>query len=191
MRQQLKMMGFHNPLGKTIYYGGMEKQIVGVVKDFHYGSLHNQLDPVIFMYAPRRSDMILKIQAGSEGMTIERLQEVYKKFHPGFPFEFTFMDDDYQALYDSENKVSILSTYFAGLATIISCLGLFALATFSAERRTKEIGIRKLLGSSVFGIVRLLTGDFTKPVFLAIIISLPISYLIAKSWLEVLLIGLI
>lgn len=180
----VKMMGLRNPVGKTISYGASERQIIGVVKDFHYGSLHNQLEPVIFMYAPRRTDMVVKIIAGSERMTIENLQKVYTKFHPGYPFEFTFMDDDYQALYDSENRVSILSTYFAVLATIISCLGLFGLAAFTTERRMKEIGIRKILGSSEFGIAHLLSADFTKMVILAIVIALPISYLFSKKWLD-------
>ena len=94
------------------------------------------------------------------------------------------MDDDYRALYESENKVSVLSTYFAGVAIIISCLGLFGLATFTAERRIKEIGIRKILGSSVTDIVRMLTGDITKPVVVGIILSVPIGYLIAKQWLS-------
>jgi len=94
------------------------------------------------------------------------------------------LDQDYQALYVSERQVSILSRYFAGLSILISCLGLFGLAAFTAETRLKEIGIRKVFGSSVFGIVRLLSGEFTKMILIAICIALPLSYLIAKTWLD-------
>lgn len=128
--------------------------------------------------------MVVKLQAVTERMALEELTNIYEKFHPGFPFEFTFLDDDYQALFESESRLSVLSTYFAGLAIIISCLGLFGLATFTAERRIKEIGIRKILGSGVTDIVRMLTGDITKPVMAGIVISVPISYLIAKQWLN-------
>ena len=180
----VKMMRLQNPVGKTIQYGSMEKQIIGVVKDFQYGSLHSKMEPVIFMYAPRRSDIVVRVEAGSERMTIDGLKKVYEKFHPGYPFDFTFMDDDYRALYDSENKVAVLSQYFAILAIIISCLGLFGLTAFTAQRREKEIGIRKILGASEFGIVSLLSGDFTKMVVTAIFIALPLSYFIVATWLE-------
>src|SRR5690606_9193885 len=105
-------------------------------------------------------------------------------FNPGFPLDYRFLDADYQFLYEAERKVSILSKYFAGLAILISCLGLFALAAFTAERRIKEIGIRKVLGSSEFGIVKILSGDFTKMVVIAIAIALPISFFVIDRWLE-------
>jgi ABC-type antimicrobial peptide transport system permease subunit len=125
-----------------------------------------------------------KIQAGRERETIERLQKFYEAYNPGYPFDYQFLDEDYQALYAAEQRVSILSKYFAGLAILISCLGLFGLAAFTAERRLKEIGIRKILGSSDFDIIRLLSSDFTKMVLIAIVIALPISYFMAKNWLE-------
>jgi len=180
----VKMMGFQDPIGKMINWGSQQKQIIGVLKDFHYGSLHNRLDPVFLMYAPSRSDMVVKIQAGSEKDAIDGIQKVYQKFHPGYPFEYMFLDDEYQHLYDSENRVSVLSTYFAFLATVISCLGLFGLAAFTSESRTKEIGIRKVLGASSARIIQMLAVDLTKPVIIAIIISLPISYMISESWLS-------
>jgi ABC-type antimicrobial peptide transport system permease subunit len=180
----VKMMALEEPIGKTISYGSQEKQIIGVVRDFHYGSLHSSIEPVFFMYAPGRSDMVVKIQPGMAKRTIEGLQEVYKKFHPGYPFEFTFLDEDYQALYESENTVSILSTYFAILAILISCLGLFGLSSFTAQQRTKEIGIRKILGASTARIVQLLAIEVAKPVLVAVAISLPVSYMISKSWLS-------
>ncbi|HEU4859088.1 MAG TPA: ABC transporter permease [Chitinophagaceae bacterium] len=180
----VKMMGFPDPVGRTIHYGRNEKQIIGVVKDFQYGSLHDRISPVFFMYFSKGGDVIVKVQAGLEKNTIERLGEVYRKFHPGYPFEFTFLDADYQQLYDSENKVAVLSKYFAVIAIIISCLGLFGLAAFTAQRRQKEIGIRKILGATEAGIVRLLSTDFTKMILIAIAIALPVSYVVALEWLE-------
>lgn len=125
-----------------------------------------------------------RIKGGDEVETLERLSEFYKSYNPGFPLDYTFLDDDYQRQYVSEQRVSTLSRYFAGLAIVISCLGLFGLAAFTAKRRLKEIGIRKILGASDFGVVRLLSGDFTKTVVTAIVIALPVSYFTAKSWLD-------
>ena len=180
----VKMMGFKDPIGKIVDYGPQELEIVGVVKDFHYGSLHTPLAPVFFMYAFARRDIVVKVEAASEKQTLEQLQGVYQKFHPGYAFEFTYLDEDYKSLYDSETRVSSLSTYFAILATLISCMGLFGLAVFSSERRTKEIGIRKVLGATASGIVRLLATDIIRPVFVAILIAIPSSYFIATSWLD-------
>jgi putative ABC transport system permease protein len=182
----VRKMELQNPIGKIIEYGneGDSRQIIGVVKDFHYGSLHEHVKPLIFSYQPRGRKIMVKIKAGTEVATIERLKKFYSEFNPGFPFEFTFLDDEYQALYESENKVAALSKYFTGLAIIISCLGLFGLAAFSAERRTKEIGVRKVLGSSVPRIIFLLSGDFTKIVLASMLISLPVSYFITKHWLD-------
>ena len=180
----VKMMGFPDPVGRIIQYGQNEKEIIGVVKDFQYGSLHSQISPVFFRYSSRSGDVMVKVQSGAEKVTIERMAEVYEKFHPGYPFEFTFLDSDYQQLYDSENKIAVLSKYFAVIAIIISCLGLFGLAAFTAQRRQKEIGIRKVLGATEAGIVSLLSADFTKMVLIAIAIALPVSYVTALKWLE-------
>jgi len=182
--EAVRMMGMEDPIGKTVNWGTTVLEIIGVVKDFHYGSLHNTLQPVFFMYAPDRRNIVVKLEAGADQSTLEKLQEVYSKFHPGYPFEFTFLDEDYQALYDSETRVSTLSTYFAIVATLISCLGLFGLAAFTAKRRTKEIGIRKVLGATQTGNVRLLAANLTKPVLVAIAIALPASYFIGTTWLS-------
>src|SRR5690606_33782300 len=113
-----------------------------------------------------------------------QLQDFYKVYNPGFPLDYRFLDQEYQAQYVAEKRVSVLSKYFAGLAILISSLGLFGLAAFTAERRTKEIGIRKTLGASEVGIVRLLSGDFVKLVGIAIIIASPISYYLSRNWLD-------
>ena len=127
---------------------------------------------------------MVKLKAGTERETIDRLRKFYEEYNHGLPFEFKFLDDEYQALYASEMRVAILSRYFAAIAILISCLGLFGLAAFTAERRRKEIGIRKVLGSSEFGIITLLTSDFTKIVLASLLISLPVSYFITKHWLD-------
>jgi putative ABC transport system permease protein len=180
-----KLMGFKNPIGKHVK-GKFE--IIGVIKDFHLESFHEEVKPQLFVlheaiFAPP-SLIMARIEAGKEKETLQRLASFYKDFNPGFPLAYTFLEDDYMSLYVSEQRVSILSKYFAGLAILISCLGLFGLAAFTAQRRIKEIGIRKVLGSTDFGIVRLLSGDFTKTVFIAIIIALPVSYFITSKWLS-------
>jgi ABC-type antimicrobial peptide transport system permease subunit len=160
-------------------------QIIGIAKDFHFESLHENIRPLIFRLWPERTNRFMaKIEAGKEKETIDRLQAFYKAYNPGFTLDYRFLDQEYQAQYVAEQRVSTLSRYFAGIAILISCLGLFGLAAFTAERRLKEIGIRKTLGATDFGIVRLLSADFTRMVLTAIVIALPISYFITRKWLE-------
>ena len=178
-------MGLTDPIGKTVKLWGEDKEIVGVVKDFHFESFHQKVKPLFFYLQPGNAwNIMVKIKAGKSREAINRLQQLYSDFNPGFPLEYHFLDDDYQKLYAAEQRVSILSEYFAALAIVISCLGLFGLATFTAEKRTREIGIRKILGAGEFSIVRLLSEDFTKMVLVAIVIALPLSYLIASNWLD-------
>lgn len=180
----IQRMGLKYPVvGKTIDLYG-EKRIVGVAKDFHFESLHEQIKPCFFQFTPDRDNVLLKIEMGKEQAIVAGVQQLYQQFNPGVPFDFKFMDEDYQTLYASEQRISMLSKYFSGIAILISCLGLYGLASFTAERRTKEIGIRKVLGASVPKIVMLLSGEFTKIVLIATAIALPISYLMANEWLE-------
>ena len=181
----IALMGLTDPVGATINLWGEDRQIIGVIKDFHFESLHQAVKPA-FLKADFDFAMtiVARLKAGEEQATLARLQDFYQKFNPGYSFDYQFVDADYQALYAAEQRVSTLSKYFAGLAILISCLGLFGLAAFTAERRLKEIGIRKILGASNLGIVRLLSGDFTKMVLVAILIALPVSYFVAQRWLE-------
>jgi putative ABC transport system permease protein len=181
----IEFMGMKDPIGKTVKLWGKDRQIIGIVKNFHYESLHENFKPVFFRYAPDDTYIaMVKLAGGAEKETVAKLEQLYRKLNPGFSFDYKFLDSDYNAQYIAEQRVSILSRYFAGLAVLISCLGLFGLAAFTAERRLKEIGIRKVLGASEFGIVYLLSGDFTKIVFTAIVISLPVSYFFTSSWLD-------
>ena len=147
----IEVMGFKDPIGKK----AKGSEIIGVVKNFHFESFHVDVKPQLFIlhrnkFAPP-SFIMARIKGGKEVETLERLNEFYKSYNPGFPLDYTFLDDDYQRQYVSEQRVSTLSRYFAGLAIVISCLGLFGLAAFTAQRRLKEIGIRKILGASDFG----------------------------------------
>ena len=181
----IEHMGITDPIGKVVKLWEEEREIIGVVKDFNFESLHEEVKPVVLWLAPwRTSNIALKVEAGRERETIDQLQSLFRTFYPGFPFDYQFLDQEYQQQYIAEQRVSTLSKYFAGLAILISCLGLFGLAAFTAERRIKEIGIRKILGSTDVGIVFLLSSDFTKMVLIAILIALPVSYLLVKNWLE-------
>jgi ABC-type antimicrobial peptide transport system permease subunit len=180
----VRKMDLKDPVGSIIKYGDGEVQIVGVVKDFHYGSLYQRVEPLIFRCRPKGSTMLVKIKAGTERAALGRVESLFRKFHPSYPFEFTFLDVEYQALYESENRVAVLFNYFTGMAILISCLGLLGLAAFTAQRRRKEIGIRKVLGASQAGIALLLSGEFTRLVLLAVVIAVPVSYGLARKWLD-------
>ncbi len=180
----IKVMGLKNAVGEPIAHYSGDKHIVGIVKDFNMESLYHEIKPLMFRFDPKNTHTVMmKIAAGKEREVIAALQQLYQTYNAGPPPDYRFLDADYQALYTAEQRVSTLSKYFAGIAILISCLGLFGLAAFTAQRRLKEIGIRKILGASEFGIVRLLSGDFTRMVLIAIVIALPISYFIARNWL--------
>ncbi len=182
----IKVMGLKDPIGQVIrLWGEIDLEIIGVVKDFHFQSLHEVINPLFFIIDPGSNwNIMARIEAGREQETLERLKNLYKTFNPGFTFDYQFMDEKYQKLYKSEQRVASLSRYFAGFAILISCLGLFGLAAFTAQRRLKEIGIRKVLGSSVSNIIYLLSKDFSRLVFMAILIALPTSYFLMRSWLD-------
>lgn len=180
----IRMMGLEDPVGKTIKLWGNKKEIIGVVKDFHPETLHKAIEPCFIQTYPMLSRTMIKIQAGTEVETLNQIEAVHKNITSGIPFEFQFMDADFQQMYQSEKRVSFLSRSFAIVAVIISCLGLLGLTAFTAEKRSKEIGVRKVLGAEVWRIVLLLSADFTKMVLIALIIGLPISYFIAQQWLQ-------
>ncbi|MBB1285800.1 ABC transporter permease [Flavisolibacter sp. BT320] len=181
----IQTMGLKNPIGTKVMMWGEERTIIGVAKDFHFTSLHEAIAPMVFFYDPKgTSSIIARIEAGKEKETIANLTSFYKKMNPGYVFDFRFLDEAYQAQYISEQRVSVLSRFFAGLAILISCLGLFGLAAFNAEVRTKEIGIRKVLGASVNNIMLMLSKDFIRLVALAILIAFPFAWWAMNSWLN-------
>jgi ABC-type antimicrobial peptide transport system permease subunit len=180
----ISAMGLKNPIGKKIKFWGQEKLIVGVTEDFNFESLYSKVSPAFFQMYPVMPNIIVKIKAGTEKQTIERVQQTYSSFYKGLPFDFKFLDEEYQALYVSENRVAILSKYFAGLAILISCLGLFGLAAFTAQRRQKEIGIRKVVGASVSSVLVMLSKDFLKLVVISVLIAFPIVWWVMNDCLR-------
>ena len=181
----VKHMGLKDPIGKTINLWGEDLQIIGVAKDFHFESYYEQIKPLFFKLDPKDANMVMiKIKAGREKETIDKIKNLYKDFYPGFAFDYRFLDQDYQAQYTSEKRVSTLSEYFTGLAILISCLGLFGLVSLSAEQKTKEIGIRKVLGASVGSILLMLSKEFIKWIAIANLIAVPVAYYIMNKWLQ-------
>jgi ABC-type antimicrobial peptide transport system permease subunit len=181
----IQIMGLEEPIGQTIrLWDEYDMEVVGVIKDFHFQSLHEHVNPLFMRLTPDETwNVMARVEANQEKETINQIKNTYQQFNPGFTFDFKFMDDDYASLYQAEQRVSALSKYFAAMAILISCLGLFGLAIFTTERRMKEIGIRKILGSSSFNIISLLTNDFSKMVIMAIVIAIPTSYFLIKNWL--------
>jgi putative ABC transport system permease protein len=182
----IDIMGIREPIGKTVSIWGEARQIIGVMENFNFQSLHENLKPCFLDLTvnQRASKIMVKLKPGQEKETIARLDALYREENKGLPFEYRFLDEDYQALYASEKKVAKLSTYFAALAIIISCLGLFGLAAFTAERRQKEIGIRKVIGASANNLVMLLSKDFLKLIAMSILIAFPISWWAMYQWLQ-------
>jgi ABC-type antimicrobial peptide transport system permease subunit len=186
-----KLLGQGSALGKVLQMGGpTEEQIfnlkvVGVVKDYVYGYMYGQSDPVIFYCIPQATSLMyvrLKARTNTEH-ALAKMEAVMKKDNPSYPFEYKFVDDQFNNMFLSEMLISKLSRVFAALAIIISCLGLFGLAAYTAERRTKEIGIRKVLGASVPGITRLLSKDFLQLIAIAALIAFPVAWWVMHNWL--------
>ena len=179
----IRMMGLKNPLGKKVKMWGRECTIVGVIKDYHYESLYHKPGPFFVRYQPVTANLVAKIDAANIAATIGRIKKAYETFNNGVPFDYKFIDDDFRELYASEQRVSALSKYFAGLAILISCLGLFGLAAFTAQKRSKEIGVRKVLGATVSHIAVMLSGNFLKLVAIALLIACPVAWWLMNRWL--------
>lgn len=178
-----KIMDLDDPVGQTITYG-QPVRIIGVVEDFNFASLHSEVAPAIFYLSDNLWNIYARIQSDHISETIAQIQTEYEQFNPGYVFDYDFQDEQYARMYRSEERVATLSQYFAIFAILISCLGLFGLASFTAERRIKEIGIRKVLGASISGIIVLISKDFSRLVLIAVIIALPLAYLALNQWLE-------
>jgi predicted permease len=180
----VKAMGLKNPVGQTIRRFGKNTQVIGVVKDFHFESLHEPISPCYLFLFPPGNTIVASVQAKNQRQTIAAIERVYEKYNPGIPFTFNFLDEAYQKQYDTETRVSALSKYFAGLAIVISCLGLFGLAAFTAQKRKKEISVRKVIGASVINITTMLSKDFLQLIFISLAIALPASWWLMSNWLQ-------
>ncbi|MGM9506665.1 ABC transporter permease [Larkinella sp. GY13] len=181
-----RKIGYKNPVGQELTFWGRKGIIVGVVKDYHINSLHVAIEPLILHMQRNEFDgvVLVRTEGGRTKEALANLERTFRKFNPRYPFEYKFTDQEFGNNYKSENIISKLSNYFAFLAIFISCLGLFGLAAFTAEQRTKEIGIRKVLGASIVNIVLMLSKDFLLLVLLSSVVALPVAWWAMNSWLE-------
>ena len=181
-----KQIGWNNPIGQKFRIGDRDwGKVIGVVKDFNFRSLHHKIEPVAFyIYRPWLFRMSVRIGTDDMSQTLGYLEEKLQPYRGEQPFLYSFLDEDYARLYENEEKSRRIFGIFSLLAIVISCLGLFALASFTAEQKTKEIGIRKILGSSVTDIIVMLSWRFAKWVILANIIALPVAWYVMHRWLQ-------
>ncbi|HLG38479.1 MAG TPA: FtsX-like permease family protein, partial [Chitinophagaceae bacterium] len=181
----VKVMGLKNPVGTKVKLWGEEKIILGVMKDFHTASVHQPISPLVFRCEQDGVRMaMVRIQAGSERKVIDNITSFYSRVNPGYALNLGFLDETFKAQYLTEERILTLAKYFAFLTILISCLGLFGLAAFDTERRTKEIGIRKVLGADMKNLITLLSKDFLKLVAIAIILASPVAYYLMNKWLQ-------
>lgn len=181
----VQAMNLKDPLSAQLEFSGMTLNVVGVVKDFHYQSVRSEIIPLVFIYRPELfQGVFVKIQSNDIAATVKEIENEWLTINPAHPFEFNFVDEEIDKLYRSEQQLSKIYNSFAVLAVFISCLGLFGLASFATEQRTKEIGIRKVLGASISRIVTALATEFVKLVLLANLIGWPVAYMLMSRWLQ-------
>jgi putative ABC transport system permease protein len=171
---------------KRVYNNGAELsyQVIGIVKDFHFKSLHEPISPLVMTIGDNTGDILVKINTTDIPGFLNQLKKHWSTFGLETPFSYSFLDERFQKTYEAEQNTGMLLGIFSGLTIFVACMGLFGLAMFTAQQRTKEMGIRKVLGASVSNIVSLLSKDFIKLVILAFIIASPIAWLIMNKWLQ-------
>jgi putative ABC transport system permease protein len=189
-----QMLGFKDPLNQRLYVPGSqdstgayrldEYQVIGVVKDFNFTSMHEKVQPMIMNLADNRGSLSIRFKSGDVPSLVQDVETGWRRIANGAPFSYTFLDNDFNNIYNSESQTGRLFVTFAVFAIFIACLGLFGLVTYAAEQRTKEIGIRKVLGANVGGIVALLSRDFLQLVVIASIIAFPIAWWAMDQWLQ-------
>lgn len=181
-----KYMGLPHPVGKNIRWNGNLFTVIGVIKDMVKGSPYKPVQQGLFFMVPDIGpEITIRLNPQLSAVTaISKIEPIFRRLNPSSPFEYTFVDDEYARLFAAEQRIGTLSEVFAMLAVFISCLGIFGLASFMAEQRTKEIGIRKVLGASVYSIWQLFSKDFVAIVLVATFIAIPIAYEVAHNWLE-------
>lgn len=184
-----RQFGWTHPVGKTISRFDRDKKfkkhVIGVVRDFHMQSLHSRIDPLYIYYRPSNSEyIIIKLKPENVSATIRFIKKTWKSFDPAHPFTYQFLDETFNRQYKAEERLGVIFSIFTFLAVFLACLGLFGLTLFTAQKRTKEIGIRKALGAAIVGIILMLAKDFSKWVLIANVIAWPIAYLAMKQWLQ-------
>ena len=181
----VKTMRIKNPVGKRFKLWQTEGTIIGVVKDFHFATMHTRIKPAVFYAQPITwGNIYIKTTGKDAAAAIASTEKEWKKYNADYPFKYSFLDDSYKRLYESEQRTGSLFNIFAAIAIFISCLGLLGLAAYTAQVRTKEIGVRKVLGASIQNILQLLAADFIKLVFIAIVFAMPVAWFAMNKWLE-------
>ena len=177
--------GITGPVGKRFKFHEIEGRIIGVVKDFNTQSARQAVEPMLLFSFPQYNGVVhVKTTGADAARAIAAAERLWKKSRPGVPFEYSFLDQTYDRMYRAEQRIGKLFNFFAGIAILVSCLGLFGLAAYTAEQRTKEIGVRKVLGASVGNIVALLSKDFLKLVLVGIFIASPLAWYLMNGWLQ-------
>lgn len=180
-----KAIGIPNPVGETMKFFGKNYTVVGVVNDMVTNSPYDKIEPAIFLGDGYHDFIITRIRPGlSTSQALTGMETVFKKYNPGNPFVYNFIDEEYEYKFKSEQRIGELAYVFTSLAIFISCIGLFGLATFMAEQRTKEIGVRKVLGASIFTLWSLLSKDFVRLVIISFCIAMPLAYYGMDKWLQ-------
>ena len=178
-----EIMALDNPIGQEIN-AGEKYTIIGVVSDFNFKSVHVPIEPLMIFKSNELRRVFIRYNEANSDQIVASINEVWTEIVPDRELDYYFLEDDFNELYEAEQRTSQLSAYFAGLAIFISCLGLFGLVSYATEQRTKEVGIRKVLGASINDLFMLLTGDFTRLVIISLFISLPIGWYLMDKWLE-------
>jgi putative ABC transport system permease protein len=183
-----RLFGWADPVGRQLAYPSSQEKwrgrVVGVVEDFHFESLRSRIQPLVILHQPWYQYLSVRIRPDNVRATVQAIEAAWKKFAPDQPFEYSFLDKDFDALYHAEQETGTIFEIFSALTIFIACLGQLGLAAFMIEKRTKEIGVRKVLGSTVSGIVGLLSKDFVKLVLIANILAWPVAYYAMNRWLE-------
>ncbi|TDK43522.1 FtsX-like permease family protein [Algoriphagus formosus] len=182
--EAVKTIGLENPIGEVLNLWGNDMEVIGVVKNFNFESLKETVKPAFLKYDDEfATKFMVRIQSKNQDQTLAEVADLYQE-NTGLAMDYSFLDEDFQSLYNSEKRIASLSKYFGGIAILLSCLGLFGLATFTAEKRKKEIGVRKVMGASIPSILRLVTKDFLQLIFLAILLSVPLGWYLSYNWLN-------
>ncbi len=184
--EAVRRMNLSNPIGRVIKSQGTEGPVIGVVGDFHNVTMHLGIEPLVVRYDYNfdYGTLFVKTVNGQTREAIDVIEKTLRQYNPAYPLDYKFLDENFERMYKSEKVTGVLSNFFAGVAVLISCLGLLGLASFNAEQRSKEIGIRKVMGASVSAIVLLLSKDFIQLVLVGNIIAAPVAYFALQSWLE-------
>jgi putative ABC transport system permease protein len=181
----VKEMGLKNPIGARLRIQTVNGTIIGVVKDFHFTTMHKQIDPAVFQYKPNGCwKVYLKTTGRDAQSVIASAQALWKRYNGDIPFTYNFLDESFKKLYTDDQRTGSLFNIFSGIAIVISCLGLFGLATYSAQVKTREIGIRKVLGASVGRIIGLLATEFMVLIIISIVIAIPVGWYAMNAWLQ-------